>query len=88
MIMRGVWNVIAFLLAFVCCLFQCYLYVFYTSLKKLKSFTLLTLIILCNVFLYGLRNSWQLAFHIAVATVSTCLILSRKLHERTADCGV
>ncbi|KAI1888918.1 hypothetical protein AGOR_G00173710 [Albula goreensis] len=85
---EGIWNVIAFLTAFICCLCQCYLYVFYTSLKKLKSFTLLTLIILCNVFLYGLRNTWQLTFHIAVASVSTCLILSRKLQERMADCGV
>ncbi|XP_061096682.1 vesicle-trafficking protein SEC22c [Conger conger] len=85
---EGIWNVIAFLLAFVCCLCQCYLYVFYTSFKKLKSFALLTLIVLCNMFLYGLRNSWQLAFHIAVASTSTCLILSRKLQERTADCGV
>ncbi|KAJ8418774.1 hypothetical protein AAFF_G00002730 [Aldrovandia affinis] len=84
----GIWNVIAFILAFICCLCQCYLYVFYTSLKKLKSFTLVTLIVLCNVFLYGLRNSWQLTFHITVASVSTCLTLSRRTLERTVDCGV
>lgn len=85
---EGVWNVIAFLFAFVCCLCQCYLYVFNASLKKLKSFTLLTLVVLCNLYLYGLRNGWQLAFHISVASLSTSLILSRKLQERTADCGV
>ncbi|XP_048827054.1 vesicle-trafficking protein SEC22c [Brienomyrus brachyistius] len=85
---EGIWNVIAFLTAFTCCLCQCYLYLFYTSLKKPKTFSLLTLIILCNVYLYGLRNVWQLIFHIAVATLSTYLTLSRGLLDRMMDCGV
>uniref|UniRef100_A0A671RIT3 Vesicle-trafficking protein SEC22c-like n=1 Tax=Sinocyclocheilus anshuiensis TaxID=1608454 RepID=A0A671RIT3_9TELE len=67
---------------------QCHLYLFHTCQKKLKSFTLLTLIILCNAFLFGLRNIWQLAFHMSVACLSTLLTLHRKLLDRNMDCGV
>lgn len=84
----GIWNVAAFFLAFICCVFQCHLYLFHSCQKKLKSFTLLTIIILCNLFLFGLRNVWQLIFHISVATLSTFLILTRKLQDRASDCGV
>lgn len=85
---EGIWNVVAFLLAFVCCVCQCHLYLFHSSLKKLKSFTLLSVIVLCNLFLLGLRNLWQLFFHISVASLATFLILTRKLHDRSGDCGV
>ncbi|KAM9839442.1 vesicle-trafficking protein SEC22c [Aulostomus maculatus] len=85
---EGVWNVVAFLLAFVCCVLQCHLYLFHSSLKKLKSFTLLSAIVLCNIYLLGLRNVWQLIFHISVASLSTFLILNRKLQDRCNDCGV
>lgn len=113
----GVWNVVAFLLAFVCCVFQvnivsffktcsrqrnllllrcdwsllcpqCHLYLFHSSLKKHKSLTLLSVIVLCNLYLLGLRNVWQLIFHISVASLSTLLINTRKLQDRTGDCGV
>lgn len=125
----GLWNVVAFLLAFLCCVCQvncinilhvaskimhlqylmfsfiapsntpfklislffptqCHLYLFHTCQKKLKSFTLLTIIILCNAFLFGLRNIWQLAFHMSVACLSTLLTLHRKLLDRNIDCGV
>ncbi|KAM8731931.1 vesicle-trafficking protein SEC22c [Acanthopagrus schlegelii] len=84
----GVWNVVAFLLAFVCCVFQCHLYLFHSSLKKHKSLTLLSVIVLCNLYLFGLRNVWQLIFHISVAALSTLLINTRKLQDRTGDCGV
>lgn len=84
----GIWNVVSFLLAFVSCICQCHLYVFHSSLKKLKSFTLLSVIVLCNFYLLGLRNMWQLVFHISVASLSTVLILSRKLQDKPNDCGV
>lgn len=82
------WNVVAFLLAFISCLSQCHLYVFHSSLKKLKAYTLLSVIVVCNLFLLGLRNVWQLMFHISVASLSTVLILSRKLQDKVNDCGV
>ncbi|XP_051543740.1 vesicle-trafficking protein SEC22c-like isoform X2 [Myxocyprinus asiaticus] len=68
--------------------FQCHLYLFYTCQKKLKSFTLLIVIILCNAFLFGLRNIWQLVFHMSVACLSSLLTLHRKLLDRNSDCGV
>ena len=73
---------------FISLLEQCHLYLFHSSLKKLKSLSLLSVIVLCNVFLFGLRNIWQLLFHMSVASISTLLILSRKLQDRTNDCGV
>lgn len=67
---------------------QCHLYLFHSARKKHKSFALLSVIVLCNLYLLGLRNVWQLIFHISVASVSTLLILTRKLQDRTNDCGV
>lgn len=67
---------------------QCHLYLFHSSHKKLKSFTLLSVIVLCNLYLLGLRNVWQLLFHVSVASISTVLSLTRKLQDRTNDCGV
>uniref|UniRef100_A0A3Q2W1C0 SEC22 homolog C, vesicle trafficking protein n=1 Tax=Haplochromis burtoni TaxID=8153 RepID=A0A3Q2W1C0_HAPBU len=68
--------------------FQCHLYLFHSSVKKLKCFTLLSVIVLCNLHLLGLRNAWQLLFHVSVASLSTVLILTRKVQDRTSDCGV
>uniref|UniRef100_A0A1A8L3N7 SEC22 vesicle trafficking protein homolog C n=1 Tax=Nothobranchius pienaari TaxID=704102 RepID=A0A1A8L3N7_9TELE len=85
---EGIWNVGAFFLAFICCVFQCHLYLFHSSQKKLKSFCLLIAIVLCNLYLLGLRNAWQLVFHVVVASLSTFLILTRKLQHKTDDCGV
>ncbi|XP_013857653.1 vesicle-trafficking protein SEC22c [Austrofundulus limnaeus] len=85
---EGVWNVVAFLLAFVCCALQCHLYLFHSSQKKLKSFFLLSVILLCNLYLLGLRNTWQLIFHASVASLSTFLTLARKVQHRAEDCGV
>lgn len=85
---ESIWNVVAFLLAFACCVFQCHLYLFHSSLKKLKCFTLLSVVVLCNLHLLGLRNAWQLLFHVSVASLSTVLILTRKVQDRTSDCGV
>ncbi|XP_070296309.1 vesicle-trafficking protein SEC22c [Salvelinus sp. IW2-2015] len=85
---EGVWNVVAFLLAFLCCVGQCHLYLFHSSLKRVKSLVLLSVVVVCNCFLFGLRNVWQLLFHLAVAVLVTLLTLNRKLHDRTNDCGV
>lgn len=84
----GVWNIVAFLVAFVGCVLQCHLYLFHSARKKHKSFALLAVVVLCNLHLLGLRNAWQLLFHIAVASLSTFLTLTRKPQDRTNDCGV
>nr|XP_057916326.1 vesicle-trafficking protein SEC22c isoform X2 [Doryrhamphus excisus] len=84
----SLWNVVAFLLAFLCAIFQCHLYLFHSRLKTVKSVLLLSAIVLCNVFLLGLRNAWQVVFHVAVASLSTVLIVKRRVQDRSNDCGV
>uniref|UniRef100_A0A8C0UJ27 SEC22 homolog C, vesicle trafficking protein n=1 Tax=Cyanistes caeruleus TaxID=156563 RepID=A0A8C0UJ27_CYACU len=68
--------------------FQCYLYLFYSSARKVKTFVLLFCVCSCNIYLYGLRNLWQISFHIGVASLSSYQILTRQLLEKQPDCGV
>ncbi|XP_067871651.1 vesicle-trafficking protein SEC22c isoform X2 [Heterodontus francisci] len=82
------WTVVAFLVAFITCVFQCYLYLFYASARMIKAPGALILICICNSYLFGLRNVWQILFHLGVASLSTHQILTRKLTERPPDCGV
>ncbi|OXB75191.1 UNVERIFIED_CONTAM: hypothetical protein H355_002724 [Colinus virginianus] len=67
---------------------QCYLYLFYSSTRKVKTFVLFFSVCFCNIYLYGLRNLWQIAFHIGVASLSSYQILTRQLMEKQHDCGV
>lgn len=69
-------------------LLQCYLYLFYSSARKVKTFVLLFCVCSCNIYLYGLRNLWQISFHIGVASLSSYQILARQLLEKQPDCGV
>ncbi|XP_069504008.1 vesicle-trafficking protein SEC22c [Ambystoma mexicanum] len=85
---ENVGKVTAFLASFVGCIFQCYLYLFYASARRLKTFGLLVFICLCNIYLYGLRNLWQIFFHAGIALLSAHQILTRKLLEKQQDCGV
>ncbi|XP_062979083.1 vesicle-trafficking protein SEC22c [Elgaria multicarinata webbii] len=84
---KGIGNVIAFLLPFVACFLLCYLYLFYSSARKIKVFVLFVTVSLCNIYLYGLRNIWQILFHIAVASLSSHQILSRQVVEKQPDFG-
>ncbi|XP_062424724.1 vesicle-trafficking protein SEC22c isoform X2 [Rhea pennata] len=68
--------------------FQCYLYLFYSSGRKTKTFVLFFSVCVCNIYLYGLRNLWQIAFHVGVASLSSYQILTRQLMEKQPDCGV
>ncbi|XP_043921994.1 vesicle-trafficking protein SEC22c [Protopterus annectens] len=85
---EGIGNIIAFLVAFVACIYQCYLYLFYNLARKLKTLVALVSIFLCNFYLYGLRSVWQIVFHIGVASASAYLILTRKLTERLPNSEV
>ncbi|XP_071590695.1 vesicle-trafficking protein SEC22c isoform X1 [Heliangelus exortis] len=85
---EGIGNVIAFFLPFLACVFQCYLYLFYSSARKVKTFVLFFSVCFCNLYLYGLRNLWQIAFHIGVASLSSYQILTRQLVEKQPDWGV
>ncbi|EPY83666.1 vesicle-trafficking protein SEC22c-like protein [Camelus ferus] len=81
-------NILAFLIPFVACIFQCYLYLFYSPARTTKVVLMLLFICLGNVYLHGLRNLWQILFHIGVAFLSSYQILTRQLQEKQADCGV
>lgn len=61
---------------------------FHSTLKKLKCLALLAAIVLCNGFLLGPRNVWQLSFHVSVAVLSTALCVQRRLLDRDSECAV
>ncbi|XP_040146078.2 vesicle-trafficking protein SEC22c isoform X4 [Ictidomys tridecemlineatus] len=67
---------------------QCYLYLFYSPARTMKVVLMLLFICLGNVYLHGLRNLWQILFHIGVAFLSSYQILTRQLQEKQSDCGV
>lgn len=67
---------------------QCQLYLFHCCYRRLKASVLLCIVVICNLFLFGLRNQWQLSFHVGVAILSTALTVTRRLQDRTNDCGV
>ncbi|KAL8164812.1 UNVERIFIED_CONTAM: Vesicle-trafficking protein S22c [Gekko kuhli] len=85
---KGIGNVIAFLVPFVACFLLCYLYLFYSSGRRVKVFVLFVAVCVCNTYLYGLRNVWQILFHIGVASLSAHQILTRQVAEKQPDCGV
>uniref|UniRef100_A0A8D0DTR2 SEC22 homolog C, vesicle trafficking protein n=1 Tax=Salvator merianae TaxID=96440 RepID=A0A8D0DTR2_SALMN len=68
--------------------FQCYLYLFYSSARKIKAFVLFVTVCVCNIYLFGLRNVWQILFHIGVALLSSHQILTRQVAEKQPDFGV
>nr|KAF6478483.1 SEC22-like protein A, vesicle trafficking protein [Molossus molossus] len=70
--------IIAFFLGTAACLYQCYLLVYYTGWRNVKSFLTLGLICLCNMYLYELRNLWQLFFHVTVGAFVTLQIWLRQ----------
>ncbi|KAM8967179.1 vesicle-trafficking protein SEC22c [Pelodytes ibericus] len=78
-------SVAAFITAFVAHLFQCYLYLYYCPGRKLKTCCLLVIICSCNLYLYGLRNVWQILFHIGAAAFSTIQTVRR--NRVTGRCG-
>ncbi|KAM5157903.1 vesicle-trafficking protein SEC22c isoform 1-T2 [Mantella aurantiaca] len=81
-------RVVAFLTAFIANIYQCYLYLFYSPARIGKALGLVLLICLCNVYLYGLRNVWQIVFHIFVAFLSAQQITQRKPLDKRGAGGV
>ncbi|XP_073438276.1 vesicle-trafficking protein SEC22c [Dendrobates tinctorius] len=81
-------KVLAFLLAFSASLLQCHLYVVFSPARALKSWGSFLVIGLCNLYLYGLRNLWQIGFHVLVAFLSAVQIVTRRRVDRHTDCGV
>ncbi|XP_029424080.1 vesicle-trafficking protein SEC22a isoform X1 [Nannospalax galili] len=80
--------IIAFFLGTAACLYQCYLLVYYTSWRNVKSFLTFGLICLCNMYLYELRNLWQLFFHVTVGAFVTLQIWLRQAQGKAPDYDV
>ncbi|XP_060054244.1 vesicle-trafficking protein SEC22a isoform X2 [Erinaceus europaeus] len=94
-------GIVAFILSLLCgalnlirgfhaieSLLQCYLLVYYTSWRNVKSFLTLGLICLCNMYLYELRNLWQLFFHVTVGAFVTLQIWLRQAQGKAPDYDV
>ncbi|XP_077472605.1 vesicle-trafficking protein SEC22a [Stigmatopora argus] len=71
-------SVIAFFLGTAACLYQCFLFAYFSVWRNLKSFLALGLVCLCNMYLFQLRNVWQILFHVAVAA---CMTLHTHLRQ-------
>uniref|UniRef100_A0A8C8W648 Vesicle-trafficking protein SEC22a n=1 Tax=Peromyscus maniculatus bairdii TaxID=230844 RepID=A0A8C8W648_PERMB len=91
-------GIVAFILSLLCgalnlirgfhaieSLLQCYLLVHYTSWRNVKSFLTFGLICLCNMYLYELRNLWQLFFHVTVGAFVTLQIWLRQAQGKAPD---
>ncbi|XP_034515442.1 vesicle-trafficking protein SEC22a [Ailuropoda melanoleuca] len=80
--------IVAFFLGTAACLYQCYLLVYYTGWRNVKSFLTFGLICLCNMYLYELRNLWQLFFHVTVGAFVTLQIWLRQAQGKAPDYDV
>lgn len=80
--------VIAFFLGTAACIYQCYLFAYFSVWRNSKSFLAFALICLCNMYLYELRNVWQILFHVAVGAFMTFQIRLRQPIGKAPDYNV
>lgn len=67
---------------------QCYLFAYYSVWRNSKSFLAFALICLSNMYLYELRNMWQILFHVAVGAFMTLQIRLRQPLGKAPDYNV
>uniref|UniRef100_A0A3B4BEX1 Longin domain-containing protein n=1 Tax=Periophthalmus magnuspinnatus TaxID=409849 RepID=A0A3B4BEX1_9GOBI len=80
--------VIAFFLGTAACIYQCYLFAYFSVWRSIKSFLAFALICLSNMYLYELRNLWQILFHVAVGAFMTLQIRLRRPIGKAPDYNV
>ncbi|KTG03919.1 hypothetical protein cypCar_00001990 [Cyprinus carpio] len=80
--------VIAFFLGTAACLYQCYLFAYFSVWRNIKSFLAFAMICLCNMYLYELRNMWQILFHVTVGAFITLQIHLRQPQGKSPDYNV
>lgn len=80
--------VIAFFLGTAACLYQCYLFAYFSIWRSSKSFLALGLVCLCSMYLYELRNGWQVLFHVTVSASMTLQIWLRQPLGKAPDYNV
>lgn len=68
--------------------FQCYLFAYFSVWRNSKSFLAFALICLSNMYLYELRNMWQILFHVAVGAFMTLQIKLRQPLGKAPDYNV
>lgn len=67
---------------------QCYLFAYFSVWRNSKSFLAFALICLSNMYLYELRNMWQILFHVTVGAVMTLQIRLRQPLGKAPDYNV
>ncbi|KAG7256666.1 hypothetical protein CRUP_022316 [Coryphaenoides rupestris] len=67
---------------------QCYLFAYFSIWRSSKSFLALGLICLCSVYLYELRNGWQVLFHVTVGASMTLQIWLQQPLGKAPDYNV
>ncbi|RXN31364.1 vesicle-trafficking SEC22a [Labeo rohita] len=67
---------------------QCYLFAYYSVWRNIKSFLAFAMICLCNMYLYELRNMWQILFHVTVGAFITLQIHLRRPQGKSPDYNV
>ncbi|XP_068602392.1 vesicle-trafficking protein SEC22a [Brachionichthys hirsutus] len=80
--------VIAFFLGTAACLYQCYLFAYFSVWRNGKSFLAFALVCLSNMYLYELRNVWQILFHVAAGAFMTLQIRLRQPLGKAPDYNV
>lgn len=80
--------VIAFFLGTAACVYQCFLFSHFSLWRNSKSLLAFALVCLCNMYLYELRNVWQVLFHVAVAAFMTVQIRLRQPMGKAPDYNV
>ncbi|XDV30186.1 hypothetical protein PO909_033156 [Leuciscus waleckii] len=80
--------VIAFFLGTAACVYQCYLFAYFSVWRNIKSFLAFAMICLCNMYLYELRNMWQILFHVTVGAFITLQIHLRGPQGKAPDYNV
>ncbi|KAK7939455.1 hypothetical protein WMY93_002781 [Mugilogobius chulae] len=80
--------VIAFFLGTAACIYQCFLFAYFSVWRNSKSFLAFALICLSNMYLYELRNVWQILFHVAVGAFMTLQIRLRRPIGKAPDYNV
>ncbi|XP_014029100.1 vesicle-trafficking protein SEC22a isoform X1 [Salmo salar] len=81
-------DMIAFFLGTAGCLYQFYLFGYFSVRRNSKSFLAFALICLSNICLFELRNVWQILFHVTVAAFMTLQIRLRQLQCKAPDYNV
>ncbi|XP_051762298.1 vesicle-trafficking protein SEC22a isoform X2 [Ctenopharyngodon idella] len=67
---------------------QCYLFIYFSVWRNIKSFLAFAMICLCNMYLYELRNMWQILFHVTVGAFITLQIHLRRPQGKAPDYNV